>query len=110
MNICIVVPYPNADQLTPIWSEEQSRIDFRAEPDRAARCTSAFAAMELKRHLERSVCGSSVVFASQPADSGDVIELGIADSASRDDGYELDPIPSGVRIQGSGRAGKAMAP
>ena len=60
----IVVPHPGAARETPVWAAEEGAIDFRRDPARGGRCTTAFAAMELKermylyRHLwQRPVSG-----------------------------------------------------
>lgn len=52
MQITIVVPFAGAASETAVWSEEEREIDFSREHERAARCTTAFAAMELQRFLE----------------------------------------------------------
>ncbi|MFQ9798743.1 MAG: hypothetical protein ACLR23_07115 [Clostridia bacterium] len=51
MNITIQTPYAQADRYTGIWANEEERINFRKEPDRALRCTISFAAMQLKEYL-----------------------------------------------------------
>ena len=105
----ILVPHPGAAREVPVWAAEEGAIDFRRDPARGGRCTTAFAAMELKKHLERTVPGVRVVVAESATDAGPagtlVIELVLADAAGKSDGFSLAPCPGGVRITGEGRCG-----
>ncbi len=105
MDIVVVVPFPQADKGTAIWSREERKIDFLHDADRAARCTSAFAAVELKRYLERTVRNVRVRFADNPPTSGVVIDLQIQDIASREQSFTLQPRQKGLAITGRGRTG-----
>ena len=55
MEIKIIVPFEDAERQTGIWAAEEETIDFRREPERAARCTTAFAATELKQYLSKTL-------------------------------------------------------
>ena len=61
MKITIVLQFENAKDEYKIWADEERSIDFYSEKKRAARCTVAFAALELFEHLER--CLESAVIA-----------------------------------------------
>ena len=77
MKIIVVVPFVNAEKETAVWANEEDRIDFRHEHERAARCTTAFAAVELKSFLERSVSCVTVSFESGRPMNSVFIELKI---------------------------------
>lgn len=106
MKLSIVVPFKNAETETPIWAAEERRIAFRREPDRAARCTCAFAAMELQRCLKRALKSAECRFVSQRPRDCDFIELQILDKASKAEGFSLEPVGTGgLVIAGEGRTG-----
>lgn len=67
MNIMIQTPYAQADRYTGIWANEEERINFRKEPDRALRCTISFAAMQLKEYLVKMLPHASITFSNQAA-------------------------------------------
>lgn len=104
-NLTIIVPFAGAEKETAVWAREEARIDFRRDPERAARCTTAFAAIELKRCLEHSVSGAKVSFASGRPNDGFCIELTIRDFASKADSFEMDAGENDVKILGHGRTG-----
>ncbi|MCL5996725.1 MAG: DUF4838 domain-containing protein [Chloroflexi bacterium] len=109
MDIKIIVPFEGAERYTPIWAYEEAEIDFRHDPARAARCTSAFAAVELKSYLERTLRDARVSFASRRGSDGNsaeqFVELRIAEDGSKHDGFALAPDGDGVVITGYSRAG-----
>jgi hypothetical protein len=105
-SLTIVVPFRDAARFTAVWAECGMEIDFRRQPKTAARCTLAFAAMELRRFLGRTVSDLTVRFAGSPPKRGPALILEAADPASRHSGFEL--IPEGaqrLRIRGAGRTG-----
>jgi hypothetical protein len=109
MQISIVLPYPEAERLAMLWAGEEADIDFRRDPDRAARCTLAFAATELQHFLGRTLPAAGLRVGSSSA-AGDVtVELRVDDPASKDDRFSLEPIPGGVRLTGRGRTGALYA-
>ncbi|MCK6491553.1 MAG: hypothetical protein L6R48_25155, partial [Planctomycetes bacterium] len=75
--LAIIVPFPDAGRLTGVWAAEEAAIDFRREPERAARCTAAFAACELRDHLLPILPDWTVAFAERDAGQGVVIELAL---------------------------------
>jgi len=116
----IVVPYENASLRVPIWAFEEKDIDFCREYDRALRCTMSFAAMELKKFLERTLDGVSVFFLEQQPKHGFFIDLQVenyttekvqkdrlhlAKAELQEDQYIIEPVNSGVKITGTSRAG-----
>ncbi|MBP1989936.1 DUF4838 domain-containing protein [Paenibacillus eucommiae] len=105
MSIQIVVPYSGAELFTELWSEEEREIDFDSDHGAAGRCTTAFAAMELKRHLSRSLPAIPVRFVEQRSGNGCYIALHIADSLRLDEAFTLERIGEGVVVTGVGRAG-----
>jgi hypothetical protein len=105
MRIHIIVPFAGAETFTPIWAREEAEVDFAADPLRAARCTTAFAATELKHYLSRTLLDPEIAFASRRPEHGRYIELGIADPASVADAFSLEPAGDGLAVVGAGRAG-----
>jgi hypothetical protein len=105
MNISIVVPFPGAERETAVWADAERQIDFRRDPERAARCTAAFAALELKRHLERSLDSAAIRFDAGRTAADLTIELRIADHASKSTDFSLEPGAAGLVIAGAGRTG-----
>jgi len=103
--IAIVLPYPGAETQTPLWAFAENTIDFRAQPAEAARCTLAFAAVELKNYLQRTLESVSIAFTDQTSGGGLRIHLGVDDPGSKDGAFSLEAIPGGVSIRGAGRAG-----
>ncbi|WP_135555123.1 DUF4838 domain-containing protein [Paenibacillus cymbidii] len=107
----LVVPFEDAERLTPIWAEEEARIDFQREAERADRCTLAFAATELNRYLRRTLPeGTEIRYARQALADGDpqrtTIALRIAAGPGLgDDAFTLERSGQGVVITGHGRAG-----
>jgi hypothetical protein len=104
--LTIVLPYRDAEQRTPVWAEAENDIDLRRQARQACRCTLAFAAMELQRHLVRTVPGLEVRFASRPPRNGHALILDTVDPGSRADAFSLIPEGGrGLRILGEGRTG-----
>ncbi len=104
-SITIVVPYEGSDTKTPIWAFEEESIDFRREHERAARCTTAFAAVELRDHLAKCLTDTRLTFAPRRPPRGPYIELSVDGPESSDETYTLAPEGEGVRISAAGRRG-----
>ena len=83
MNITIQTPYAQADRYTGIWANEEERINFRKEPDRALRCTISFAAMQLKEYLLKTLSHASITFSNQTAADTDRKSTRLNSSHSR---------------------------
>ena len=105
MKIVIMLPFDGAEKETPVWAFEEEGIDFYRDYESGARCTMAFAAVELKRYLSRTLCESDISFSSQRLQEGFLFELGIVDKASKQDDYTIEPFENGVVITGYGRRG-----
>lgn len=104
MKLSIVVPFEDAARMTPVWAFEERSVNFRQDAARGARCTTAFAAHELKRCLAAAYPGLEISYA-ESARGEDNIILAIDDHASRAGGYCLLPTASGLTIKAAGRAG-----
>ncbi|MCB0181641.1 MAG: hypothetical protein KDI62_25665, partial [Anaerolineae bacterium] len=103
--ICIIVPYDNVHKEIVLWANEERSIDFRRDPVRACRCTSAFMALELERYLTRTLRAVEIYFQAVPPERGLYIELKIESATANDGGFSIRPAGQGVVIQGNGRAG-----
>ncbi|MDF2670891.1 MAG: hypothetical protein K0R67_3197, partial [Paenibacillus sp.] len=101
----IVVPFTGAALYTALWAEQEREIDFHSDHAAAARCTTAFAAMELKRCLNRTLPVISIRFVEDKAESECYIALHIANSSLTDEAFTLERSGEGVVVTGSGRAG-----
>jgi hypothetical protein len=105
MQITIVLPFSGAEEETAVWAEEEREIDFAREHERAARCTLAFAAMELQRYLSRTLPEPLITFSSIRPPEDFFIELQVEDPASKNEAFVLGPVNGGLTIRGTGRAG-----
>ncbi|RKX33768.1 MAG: hypothetical protein DRP71_09390, partial [Verrucomicrobia bacterium] len=112
MKITIRVPYANCRKI-PIWAHQEEEIDFRRDPAAADRCTLAFAALELKGHLEPTLTESVITFGSHSLDgeSSDEpsasleIRLEIAPGDLPPGSYQLNPGANRLAIVGVDRIG-----
>ncbi len=105
MNISIIVPFINAETRSAIWAFEESAIDFRRDFDRAARCTTAFAAVELKNFLARTLTPAEINFTSRRPVEGFFIELRIEEKSGKNETFTLELAAGGVIVTGRGRTG-----
>lgn len=105
MNINIVVSFEHAEKEIPLWAIEESSINFRSEHEKAARCTSAFAAMELKGYLLRTLSRPDITFSSVPQPDCFSVHLDIEDTCSKDCSFTIEQIENGICITGKGRTG-----
>lgn len=105
MDIEIVLPYEQATCQAPLWAFEESKIDFRKEPERAARCTLSFAAMELRDYLVRTLTVGQVRIVDRAGGVDLAIRLAVQDSADRNERFRFEPEPQGLTIIGQGRTG-----
>ncbi|MCL5744509.1 MAG: DUF4838 domain-containing protein, partial [Acidobacteria bacterium] len=116
--ISIVVPFKGAVRLVNYWAVSESQIDWRKEGVEADRCTTAFAATELKSFLARTAPKLRFAFAEKLPEAGPAIVVG---PALRDPAV---PLPSGqayairsvnrdgrtiLFLSGGGRAGTLYA-
>jgi len=105
MIIHIVVPFEDAETKTAVWAQEEREIDFRQDARRAARCTTAFAATELKYFLSRTLTDVKFTFTSRRPKGDFFIDLRITDPASKNEAFVLEPCDRGIDITGQGRTG-----
>ncbi len=105
MNIKIVLPFEDAERQTELWAREEEKIDFRCEPERAARCTTAFAAAELKNYLSRTLTESKISYTHRPEPAGFNLHLHVVDQAGKNETFTLEPVENGIHITGRGRTG-----
>lgn len=106
VTLTIVLPYRGAERLTPVWANDESEIVFRRQARRACRCTMAFAAMELRRYLERTVPTLTIRFAARHPRNGYALILATANPSSRSEAFSLLPdAPHRLCIRGEGRTG-----
>ncbi|HAU39163.1 MAG TPA: hypothetical protein DCX07_15790 [Phycisphaerales bacterium] len=103
--ISITVPFADAKLRAGLWAGEERQIDFRREPERGARCTLAFAAVELKEHLLRTLEDAEVLIDERPPADAFHVELGLEAGLGAADGFRLEPSVRGLRIYGQSRAG-----
>ena len=111
MKINIVIPYQNGGTQYKIWANEEDKINFRIEKDRAARCTICFAALELETYLGKIGFHTSVSEENQDASYN--VELKMAADLNADDstgrvigdGFSFYPSEKGFVIEGNGRIG-----
>jgi len=105
MKIIIINPFEGAQKLTRVWAYEEEKINFRAEPFKAARCTLSFAATELQQYLARTFLNAEISFAETYHGSDFAIHLHVAQMDSKADSFTLEPVSQGVRLCGEGRTG-----
>lgn len=101
--IGIVLPYGDAPRLYQVWAHEENSINFRKEPERAARCTISFAAEELCQYLNRIGLAARVTEEETEAKSESCISL----FGKPGDGqaFTISSEGSNVTIAGEGRNG-----
>ena len=73
----IVLKYPDAARLWRVWSASENEIDFRRDPAAGARCTTAYAASELKCFLGKAMPGLEITVSETKPSDGPFIELEI---------------------------------
>lgn len=103
-DVHLVLGYPNAELQWKIWSEEEETIDFRKDSFAANRCSSAFAASELKYFLGKADPDLSLQIREQRPSQGLFIELKISEEESGG-GFLLRPDGEGLMMIGHGRNG-----
>ena len=109
MNIHIVLPFKDAQTQYRVWATEEANIDFRKEPERAARCTVCFAATELEHYLDK--IGFSVTVSSQHRDAYNIVlvlpKKLPANTSNYGSGvdFSIRYQAEGMVIEGSGRIG-----
>lgn len=92
MNITIQTPYAQADRYTGIWANEEERINFRKEPDRALRCTISLCSYAIKRvSIKDSVSRLHHLFESNSGGHGCFVKPR-QNQRGRDDEYHLIPL------------------
>ena len=105
MKISIVLQFENAKRDVANWAIEERGINFYQEHERATRCTVAYAAMELKAHLEKCLEEAYVEIDDKVNGEAFPIRLVARDYTVRGEEYSLIPEENGMRIEGKGRVG-----
>ena len=100
----IVLKYPDAARLWRVWAESENEIDFRRDPAAGTRCTTAYAASELKVFLGKAMPGLEIITGETQPSDGSFIELEIQGNDFTG-GFELKPEENGIRVIGQGRNG-----
>ena len=102
--LTIVLNYEGAELRTPIWAESETRIDFRNDTFSAERCTTAYAATELRHFLQRCISDIEISFSAAVPAKSQWILLEYANDLKAGS-FSLRPEKNGLRIQGGDRAG-----
>jgi hypothetical protein len=105
MQIQILLPFDGAETHTWLWAHEEAEIDFRHDPLRAARCSSAFAATELCHYLRRTLEDVQIRFGQHRTGDGLCITLKLLLGDGAADGFSLTPVQDGLEISAHSRAG-----
>ena len=121
-HVTIVLPYAEADRQTPYWARGENEVDWLRGGMEADRCTVAFAAIELRDHLVRTVPTLKVSF-SDTMPKGDPaivvgpastiaaqLKLKIAGVPKDPQGYVIRSLPGNrLVLSGGGREGTLYA-
>jgi hypothetical protein len=105
MKISIILQFPDSERQAYIRAFSERQIDFFNEPEKAARCTISFAAVELKEHLSQCLENAEIAIRDAISDDVFVIRLFAKDLTIRGENYALIPEDNGLRIEGDGRVG-----
>lgn len=104
MNISIVLPYAEVSSSVHVWAHEETQIDFLHDEEKAARCTLAFAAEELKAYLQKTLSEAIISICSVP-DGDKIIFLEIEEETAKAGEYSWILEDYGLTIRGRGRNG-----
>lgn len=106
MKIFIVTQYQELCVHYNTWANEEARIDWRTDFYRGTRCTVAFAATELKKHLEAILKDCEICYADRDNDD-DTLQISLITQrdTGKECGYTLKPIDKGIQIIGETRVG-----
>ncbi len=105
MKIDILLQFPNADTQAGTWAVSEQWIDFDRAPEEGARCTIAYAAVELKSHLEQTLPDAAVRITAQEQPGRFVIALVAEKLTGKGEQYSLIPGENRLEIRGDGRVG-----
>ncbi len=97
--IHIVLPYKEGANYYRLWAHEEDTIDFRADLDRATRCTVCFAAEELVTYLNR--IGLEAKVTDEPGEESILLKAVVGDGQ----GFSIHEDGKQVTISGDGRKG-----
>lgn len=105
LHIFLNLPYPDATPYVSLWANEEEKINFRTETDRADRCTLAFAATELAKYLTR--CGHTIKIgdAENTDDYEAVIRFSIPTHSGIPCAFSITPTENGCILSGTDRTG-----
>ena len=89
MKISIILQFPDSERQAYIRAFSERQIDFFNEPEKAARCTISFAAVELKEHLSQCLENAEIAIRDAISDEVFVIRLFAKDLTIRGENYAL---------------------
>jgi len=105
MDIQIILNYESSESLAFTWAAGDAEIDFRKDFFEAARCTASFAALEVKKHLGRTLIDAEISIGSARGTADYFIELKTDDDKSDSAEFSLEPQNDGIVIRGASRKG-----
>lgn len=91
--LTLVLPYADAARQTPYWARGEEQIDWNLGGPEAERCTVAFAAIELRDHLARTVPGLNIVLSDELPANGPTIIVGPVATLQEKLGVTLADVP-----------------
>ncbi len=106
-NLDICIPFDGAETQVAMWANNENEINFRFQHDLAMRCTLAFAALELKEYLGKTIDADiTIKSAENLSGQGEFnIHLHVENPASKNESFIIDPVSRGIHITGKGRTG-----
>lgn len=123
--LTLVLPYADAARQTPYWAGGEEQVDWARGGMTAERCTVAFAAVELRDHLQRTHPQLKIGFSENLPATGAAVVLGagrtirarlrlaVTGVPADPQGYVLQSVPQGRRthlvLAGGGREGALYA-
>ena len=105
MKIRIVLQFPNFGKEAEVWAVSERHVDFFNDPEAAARCTVAFAAVELKNYLSQCLIDADIAIREAEPEDEYTIRLFAKDLRIRGESYALIPEGNTLTIEGEGRVG-----
>ena len=100
----IVIDYNQVEQYWRKWGTEEDKIDFRSQLDQAKRCTTCYAAIELRYFLCKAMPNLEIIVSQKKPLEEKYIELKI-DGNDTAGSFKLTPQNNGILVTGFGRNG-----
>lgn len=102
--LTIVLSYPLVERYWRNWAIEEDKIDFRADEERAKRCTTCYAASELRYFLCKVMPNLVLEISQEKPKDKKFIHLQIVGNNTAG-AFELTPEENGITVTGFGRNG-----